>query len=247
MLEVVQPLIRTTTLDFSSSGQGKCQVSQLWTDDILLTNAIELVDWGAEQTQLLICESCGVPGCKSGDWVSLRRVGPLILILPTFGVYAANERGNAEHGPPDYVRKMGIPWMALSTYESLRNQRPSLLSIDRIPELTMREAVLAFQWDAPLQIFGRPPDQVLRRDGIVTGSSDGEYIEHLRRIEEFARSQISNGSRVTLKELTNAERVISLYLDGPEFVEWKALAYSGSGEMQVVLDSRYIVVPESAP
>ncbi|MGH9824314.1 MAG: hypothetical protein ACREDR_13800 [Blastocatellia bacterium] len=167
------------------------------------------------------------------------------MILPAFGVYAANERGNAEYGPPGYLRKMGILWMGLTTYEALQNQQPTLASIDRIRGLTMREAVLAFQWEAPLRIFGRPPDQFLCRDGIVTVSSDGDHIEHLRRIEEFARSQISNESKVTLKELTNAERVVSLYLDGPKFVEWKALAYSGSGEMQLVLDSRYMVVPES--
>ena len=65
--------IKPAILDFSSSEQGKREVSRLLSDGIELINAIELVDWDSEDTQVLICEECGYVHCEPGGWVSFRR------------------------------------------------------------------------------------------------------------------------------------------------------------------------------
>ncbi|HYL98282.1 MAG TPA: hypothetical protein VEZ90_04950 [Blastocatellia bacterium] len=36
----------------------------------------------------------------------------------------------------------------------------------------------------------------------------------------------------------------SLYVDGSEFVEWKALVYSEAGDLRLILDSKFTVVPD---
>lgn len=61
MWQIKNPEVKPATLDFSSSEQGKLQVSQLFSDGVELINALELVDWDSEDTQFLVCESCGTP------------------------------------------------------------------------------------------------------------------------------------------------------------------------------------------
>ena len=58
MWQIKNPEVKPATLDFSSSGQGKLQVNQLFADGIELINALELVEWYSEDTQFLVCEAC---------------------------------------------------------------------------------------------------------------------------------------------------------------------------------------------
>jgi hypothetical protein len=192
MWQISNPEIRTGRLDFSSSGQGTKAVSQLYSDDIQLMNAIELVGWEMDEDQFLICEGCGFVHCKSGDWVSLRAAGPLILVIPAFGSYFQDGEVNTEYSPPVYLRKRGIPYFDVATYEELRATNASFPPIERIHGLEMWEAILAFQWDAPLQAFGRPPAQFAQREDLVIASSEGEHTEQVRWIESIARANLTN-------------------------------------------------------
>jgi hypothetical protein len=47
-----------------------------------------------------------------------------------------------------------------------------------------------------------------------------------------------------LRQLNADEPAVSLYLDGPEFIEWKALMYD-EGRLRLILDSKYVVVPDT--
>ena len=58
MWQIKDPELKPATLDFTSSEQGKVQVSQLFSEGIQLINAIELVEWDTD-SQFLICEECG--------------------------------------------------------------------------------------------------------------------------------------------------------------------------------------------
>ena len=50
---------RTATLDFSSSGQGHVEVTQVVVGDTVLANAATLTDWSEDPFQI---EVCGAPG-----------------------------------------------------------------------------------------------------------------------------------------------------------------------------------------
>ena len=108
MWKIDKPELRTAILNFSSSGQAGREVSQLYSEDVQLINALELVDWDTEEQQFLICEACGYTGCKVGDWVSLRLAEPLILILPPFDAHPEDEETNSEYAPPWYSGKDGM-------------------------------------------------------------------------------------------------------------------------------------------
>src|SRR5918999_258476 len=95
MWQIKNPQLKPSTLDFSSSGQGKRPVWQLFADGVELINALELVDWESEETQFLVCEECGHTGCKVGDWVSVRKSDSLVFICrhrTTFGATRKTKR-----------------------------------------------------------------------------------------------------------------------------------------------------------
>src|SRR5687767_9774398 len=125
MWRIGNPKIRPATLDFSSSGQGEFRVSRLFSDGVELINALELVDWGSEDTQLLVCEACGYTHCKSGDWASIRRSSSLILLLPAAQYVWGESREKEEYRPPYYLKQQGAAYLDLSAYENLRSGHPS--------------------------------------------------------------------------------------------------------------------------
>jgi hypothetical protein len=240
MWQIKNPEIRPATLDFSSSAQGKVQVSQLFSDGVGLINALELVDWDSEDTQFLICEACGYTHCKSGDWVSLRQSDSLILILPALGYVWGEGREKEEYRPPYYLKKQGVAYLDSSTYESLRSKHSSFPPIEQIRPLNMREATLLFQWDAPAQVLGEPPEIDVRRD-IILASSEGDYVEYLKQLEALIQRQYKDESHAILRPVSDGEQVISFYLDAEEFIEWKALVFDGSA-YRLLVDSGYVIV-----
>lgn len=233
--------IKPAVLDFSSSEQGKREVSSLLSDGIELINALELVDWDSDDTQVLICEQCGYVNCKPGDWVSFRRSDTLVLILPAADYVWGESNDKNEYHPPPYLTKRGIPYLTLSTYEDLRSRYSSLPTVDQIQELNLREATLLFHWNAPVRVLGTAPVISTRRD-IVVGSSEGDHLAPLDWLEDLLRAQYEDKSLAELRSPLSNERVVSFYLDGAEFIEWDAMVFDGSN-YRLLVDSSYVIAP----
>ncbi|HEU4506777.1 MAG TPA: hypothetical protein VFR78_00970 [Pyrinomonadaceae bacterium] len=233
--------IKPATLDFSSSGQAKREVSQLFSNGIELINALELVDWDPDHTQFLICEECGFVHCEPGGGVGFRKSGPLVLMLPAEEYVWGERQDKQEYRPPPYLTKRGIPYLTVSTYEDLRSMHSSFPAVDQIRDLNLREAALLFHWTAPLHILGDPPVISTRRD-IVTGSSEGDYVEPFDRLEDLLRAQYEDKSPAHLRAPLSNERVVSFYLQAAEFVQWDALVFDGS-EYRLLVDSTYVIAP----
>jgi hypothetical protein len=240
MWQIKNPAIKTATLDFSSSGQNSFPCSQLFAEDAMLVNAIELVDWQEEKTQFLICESCGIVHCNSGGWVSLRVAGDLILLLPAFASWLEDGKTDDEYQPPYYLFQRGVAYFTRTDYEALRLLNSAFPAVEELRRMSMQEAVLAFQMDAPSRIFGNPPDKLVARRDAVLGASEGNEDEHLKFIEEFAQRQKDSQSAVKLRLPKATETVISLFLDTHEFIEWKVLASSDS-EFLLMLNSEFVI------
>jgi len=230
--------LKSATLDFSSSGGSKFLVTQLFSNGIKLTNALELIDWNSEDTQVLICEACGYSHCEPGDWVSLRRSGSLVLILPADGYVWGNTEDKNEYRPPSYL-KQGIAYLDLATYELLRAKNSSVPAVDTIHPLTLRDAALLFHWNAPASVLGDAPEIRIDQD-IVVGSSEGEHGEQLKELETLLRTYYEDRSTAELRPISSNERVISLYLDSAEFIEWQALVFDAS-EYRLLIDSKYVI------
>lgn len=233
--------IKPAILDFSSSGQGKLEVSRLVSDGIELINALELVEWDSEDTQVRICEECGVVKCQPGGWVSFRKSDSLVLILPAADYVWGDREDNNEYRPPPYLMKRGIAYLTLSTYEDLRSRHSSLPAVDQIHELNLREATLLFHWNAPSHVLGAPPVISTRRD-IVVGSSEGDHLEQLQGLEDLLRAQYEDKSLAQLRSRLSNERVVTFFLQSAEFIEWDALVFDGL-DYRLLVDSSYVIAP----
>jgi hypothetical protein len=244
MWQIKNPQLKPSTLDFSSSGQGTRPVWQLFADGVELINALELVDWELEETQFLVCEECGQTGCKVGGWVSVRKSDSRVFFLPAWDYVWGDYEDKEEYGPPIYLKKHGLAYFELSTYESLRSTHPSFPPIDEIHPLNLREATLLFHWDAPDQVLGDPPEVHVRGD-IVVGASEGNSAEYLQQIENLIECQYKAESPAQMRPISSSERVITLYLESFEFREWKALVFDGSA-YRLLLDSDYVIETTSA-
>jgi hypothetical protein len=242
--EIRNPEIRPSKLDFSSSGQGKRDVFQLFAGDIKLINAIELVGWNEADSQFLICEACGMPGCKSRDWVSVRRSDSLVLFLPSSEYVWRGKNDYTEHCPPAYFKQRGVPYLDSATYESLRSKHSSFPTIDQLQPLKLKEATALFQWTAPDQILGEPPE-VNVRPGLFVGASEGDPGEQLNRLEALVKKQYASDDAAILRSVSANEGVISFYLDAAAFTEWQAMAFDGS-EYRLLVESKYVADPVSS-
>lgn len=229
--------LKPAKLDFSSSEQGKVQVTQLFAEGIQVINAIELVEWDTD-SQFLICEECGYTNCKPQDWVSVRRADSLVLFLPaSVYVWTVNRRDKKEYSPPAYLRQNGIPYLSCSTYEVLRSRNASFPAIDEIPPLQLKEATLLFHWTAPGNVLGEPPEIDVRHD-LIVGASEGDHAEHVSVLQGLMEKQYKIDSPAQLRPVATNERVISLYLD--DGIEWQAMVFDGS-EYRLLVESKYVV------
>ena len=216
----------------------------MFADGVQLINAVELVNWDTDDTQVLICEACGFDRCKPGDWVRVRRSDSMILMLPAFDyVWAELPDDRVEYSPPKYLRQRGgVAYFDRSTYESLLSQNTEFPAFEEIQQLNMREATLLFHWTAPAQVLGVPPE-VRVNEEIIVGASEGSSSSYVTVLKDLLNRQYNATSPALLRPLTGSDRVISLYLDASEFIDWKALVVDGE-DYQLVVDSRFVVVPD---
>jgi hypothetical protein len=238
MWQLKNPEVRPATLDFSSSGQSRLQVSQLYVDGVEIINAIELVDWDHQKIQFLICEACGMTNCKSGDWVSLRRSDSLILLLPPFEA-VGESRDSEEYRPPYYLRQNGVAFFEAASYEALRSDNPSFPPVEQIRFLSVQEATWLYHWNAPAHVLRTPPDLRVRSD-VVLAASEGEHLDYINQLEDLIQKQYQDESPANLRPILKGEKVITLFLDAEKFIEWDALIYDGSS-YRLLIDSTYVV------
>lgn len=242
MWRIENPELRPGTLDFTSSGQDWQMVTQLYVDEIQLINAVELVNWDTDDTQVLICEACGIDHCKSGDWVRVRRSDSMVLMLPAFDhVWAERPEHRFEYRPPKYLsQRGGVAYLDRFTYERLHSQNSEFPAWEQIRQLNIREATLLFHWTAPAQVLSVPPE-VRVNEEIIVGASEGSSSSYVTLLKDLLNRQYSDTSPALLRPLTESDRTISLYLDASEFIDWKALVVNGE-DYQLVVDSRFVIV-----
>ena len=231
--------IKSAILDFSSSGQSNPQVSQLFGDGVQLMNALELMDWqDSDQTQVLICEACGIVHCKFGDWVIIRRSGSLVFMLPTESYLTGDEDDIREYRPPAYLKQQGIPCFDFETWSNLQITERSLPAVHEFQPLSLKEATLLFHWNAR-QFLGEPPTIHCSSD-IIIGSSEGDWATQFEQLTKLIHAQYATDSVAQMRHVSDRERIISFYLDGAEFTEWPAMVFDGS-EYRLLVDSTYVI------
>ncbi len=218
-----QPLNLTTTrvaLDFSSSFGSHFQATRLNADSERLTNAIELIDWSDDPIQVDVCEECGITHCKPGGWVTFRRCGQYVLVLPAFAAMVDNE---LEYSAPEFLLKRGPAVLTAQTFSSARSIAINLPPANELAPLTRHEAVRTFQWEAPGHVLGRFPAHPILDRALVLATDSGEPAERVERLNSLLTEMFASGEPALPGAQSTA---ICLYLDLPGYPEWQAL-YEG--------------------
>lgn len=241
MWEITNPTIQRAKLDFTSSGQGFREVSQLAAGKIVLMNALELMDFADDRIQVLICEHCGTIHCEPGGWVNLRSSSGFILMIPAFDE-VEDDWSRTEYAPPRYFYKNGTPFFSSETYRQLQKQNPHFPKIENIKSLQAREAMRLAQLYMPVQLFGEPPEIKLNLEQAqrFVASSRGEASDRIKEIEEILVRNYENKSPVQLRRAGSSDEIISLFSDDFEFAEWKVLVEDGS-EKKLFLEETFVV------
>lgn len=260
MWHIKNPEIRKTTLDFTSSGQGKPEVSQLVYENTMLMNAIEYIEFNEDSfinfgentdaVQVIICDHCGETQCSSGGWICLRKSGDFVLLIPAFELIEEDDWNETHYTPPNFYdknthkRKKDIPYFDLETYKQLRKEFPKFPKLEEIKHLKMSEAMRLVQFNMPLRFFGTPPEIFLStvKKNLVVGASKNEAFEHLERIEKILKRNYKNDLPALIREPFEDEEIIYLFLDTSEFIDWLALVKSNE-DYFLILEENFVVEP----
>lgn len=229
MWRIRELTIQDTEYDFSSAGLARGWSQRLLADDVEVANLLSFIDWRADDVQLLVCKSCGSPGCASGGWVTLRRAGEVVLILPSFGRIATGVVEIQEHAPPPYLMDRGIILLDSSAYCSLRAQVSRAPVQSELRALTGAEAARVVQWEAPRGVLGRIPDPVApKRESFLAFEDD---LDLDRGLELLASAigwiEVASEVRIRPKGLLGRGPVACLDLPGAP--TWAPLATGPGG------------------
>lgn len=248
MWKIENPKFEKTTLDFSNSGQANFQATRLVSDDIEIMNAVELIDWDDDKIQLSICDHCGTVQCASGGWVVFRASGDLVLMMPAFEAMKEDNWSKTEFSPPYFIQDKGTAYFDKQTYELLRKQFYEFPTFEKIKTLQMREAMWLVQWNAPLRIFGEPPNLEIHnyKFDYVVAALDGDPKEIIKEAENLLRENFEDETSAYLRQLSKNEESIWLFLDLTEFIDWQVMILS-EGKYKFVLDNEFAVENEDFP
>jgi hypothetical protein len=210
---------RKAVLDFSSSGGESFSVTQLVADGECLANAIELIDWAADPIQVRVCEKCGITHCEPGGWISLRRMGSYLLMIPAF----ANLTDDAtEYQPPHFPGNRGIVQLDLQNLVQLQSFVPELPAIESMKALSNREAALIFQWEAPGRVLGARSSFPVLKESKVVASDPGDTAERIETLNKLLEAMHCSEAVAVLQTVADGTPAVTFFLDLPETPAWEA-------------------------
>jgi len=99
--------VKTSQLDFTSSDQSLVEVTQIYFDDWLFCNGVELLEIDNSSIQFIVCMYCGYSRCEPGNWLAIRRGGEFVFLIPAFFDLEEDDWELSEYYPPYKVQKFG--------------------------------------------------------------------------------------------------------------------------------------------
>ncbi len=226
--------LRKNILDFSSSGQGRFNATELVVDGIQLVNAIELLDFADGTVQLIVCEACGIIGCEPGSWAAVRRVGDEVAFVPAIDAMREGDWESNEYLPPRYIMKHGPVVFDLATYQALRDESGRFPDPDRVKKLSSNDLLTVLQVTAPGRVLGplgMPAN--LNAENIVAvteGDLENEINEFRKLIDH-----VQSNRPVEIAEALS--RITEFHLDIPGFPAWRPFGYDMEGNAVLSLRS----------
>ncbi|TWT77077.1 hypothetical protein Pla123a_25070 [Posidoniimonas polymericola] len=228
--------LRDVTFDYTSSSLGMFATKALHSNGVCLVNNIDRAGVDEDPSQVLVCDCCGFPGCESGGYISIRRVGNYVVWIPAFTKMLEGAWKSSQYTPPGYLTetKYGIPVFEWATFDSLRKTLDTLPTIESIPSLMACEAVRVLQWCAPFSMLGKFPDPPQLRADAILAVTDGDLA---RECDVVQRHLNENANSTFELEPVSTIAPIEFHLDVPKYTSWSPLVRYNDGRLAFNLDT----------
>jgi hypothetical protein len=210
---------RTTTLDLSASGQGRCKVRQAFCDDVVVCNAADHIDWSAETIQFELCEACLIAGCSTGGRVAIRRCDNHVLIIPDFAAMMRGNWDSIEYAPPRWMMKRGVLAFSQSDWDRFNAACLGAPRFEALMHASTTELLRLYHFQAPREfLFDYLSPSLAKWELILcTSGHDCEAdIAHLKQF--FCDPATFEGHQFYTPPPEG--HTISVFLDQPSILEW---------------------------
>ncbi len=215
--------VESVSYDFTDAGLGRGRSNRVLADGVEIANLASTVDLDDVTTQVVVCTSCGYPGCAPGGWVSVRRLGEFALIIPAFSRMAGSEDELREYAPPPYLVERGVLLLGQDNYRVLGGMVERAPSLSAVAPLNGRDAARVVQWEAPGGVLGRMPDPVQpRAEEFLAFEGDLGKEGGLQLLDEAIR-QLEGTTAVRLRSLQPQDAPVMAYLDLPRAPGWSPI------------------------
>lgn len=217
--------------DFSSSGQSSPEWIRVKCSDIAICNSLDWLDWEDNPLQVEICDACGTPGCASGGYVHLSRLGEYILWTKPH-VDESDEWEKTQYETAFALRKAGSVVIPVAVLEQWQREAQRGPFSPWYPRTTRADLAAAwFMEKYPYHKITSIHDVIpfLRKE--LLGADTLDMTTALNRMEKL----IEWFAREPGQELRGRLRVFwpglaaeTLYFDGPAEKDWPAFAILGN-------------------
>lgn len=197
------------------------RADELRAGPVRLIDAVQLCGWNDEIVHLEHCDYCGGDEV-SGSWIALRRAGDRVVWVPAFEAMVQEpiDWSSEEYAPPAYVRSRGA---AAFLEADLRRVLPELPPLERIRELTRRDAALALQLESE-PLLGRFPAPPRVERGWMIAASEPSLDETLEAFDALLAAWTQDDESCVELAASPDEQAVWIYAEGERGIDWRPLA-----------------------
>lgn len=213
--------------DFSRSGRNFSPVTAIEADGVRLINALEQIRVERETTQVEVCESCGIPHCAPGGWVSLRRIGDRAIWIPAYERMESNGWTESEYRPPSFFWTRGIPLFSAESWERLCSFQKEIPAVHALEWINSRETARLSQDLAPGHLLGEfPSEPAINRDFIVS-VTDGNLEAEADAVDRCLQEHYRTVRPMAIAPGHSIEIPIEFWIDQPGYPGWAGFVRKG--------------------
>ncbi len=210
---------KKATLDFSSSGQGKKDTTELYLEDFKLSNAVDLVEYDSDSTQFMICSECGMTDCASGGYLTLRRIDNSVAFIPAFE--EMRDDRDSRYTPHYEVSKSGGILLDKAKYLEVRNAITELPNFEELSVLKNSDIPILLQWESTVNALDKFPFPIEFRSDLYLATSSELEESIVTKLEDLIHLYENSDEDAHLAENENSD--VSIFLDIDGYYEWNPM------------------------
>jgi hypothetical protein len=217
--------------------------TELWADDVLISQAIEHVAWDKDPIHLAACTNCLKGDCSDGAWLSIRRAGNYVLFLPSFWPWLEDDSYDQGYDDPPAFLQKGARLLDRSRYLDLRSLVPALPALADLQPLAGWQTVRLLRFEAPLEVLGEASAPVRFERDLLSGTDfrSGDDVA-VNRLDQMLEAWMNSYVPIALKRPRWWHNPVTFYLaQGPCSAEWQPLATCSEDQDYLLLAPGYVV------